>query len=350
VSGRIIVTGGYGAGNLGDDLLATVTVATLRNAGADVLLAAGDRGLAEADLTQHRSRLSRVLSRDDLLLLGGGGLFNDEWALDYSRYFTSLALVARARGARASAAGIGVEPLRTTAGRCLLRVAAQVLRPFGVRDPQSLAVLRRHLAARPALGTDLGWLADDAPAAPSAGRPVVAVTVAGETQSAATRRLALLEQALRAVMTHNPDVEIRLICIQTHQDALHDDRSLMAVLADRLSRPGVAIIRPTSVAEVRQALEDVTVAVGYRLHGLLLAYLSGAHVVAISRSEKVARTFHGAPGSIVVSETAASPEGIAAGILGPQTSVSCDHLARGEFIRARRSAASDHLLTMAGML
>jgi polysaccharide pyruvyl transferase WcaK-like protein len=350
VSGRIILTGGYGAGNLGDDLLATVAVATLRIAGADVLLAAGDRGLPDADLTQHRSRLSRVLSRGDRLLLGGGGIFNDHWALDYSRYFTSLALIARARGAGASAAGIGVEPLHTNAGRCLLRAAAQVLRPFGVRDPQSLAILRRHLAARPALGTDLGWLADEVPAVASAGHPVVAVTIAGETESAATRRLTLLEPALRAVMRHQPDVEIRLICMQTHHDALHDDRSLLAVLGHRLASPRVVIIQPTSVAEVRQALADVTVAVGYRLHGLLLGYLSGADIVAISRSEKVTNTFHGAPGSIVVSEAAARPEGITAGILAALKEVSRDYNMRGTFIKGRRSAASDHLLTMAEML
>jgi polysaccharide pyruvyl transferase WcaK-like protein len=349
VSRRIVLTGGYGAGNLGDDLLATVAAATLRAEGAEVLVAAGGQGLAEAELTQHRSRLSRVLGRGDTLLLGGGGLFNDHWGLDYSRYFASLAAIARARGAGAAAAGLGVEPPRTTAGRLLLGAAAQLLRPFGVRDPESLAVLRRHRAARPRLGSDLGWLAAPEPAAP-AGDPVLAVTVAGETAAAAARRARLLEQALAVVARDRPEVEIRLVAMQRHQQLLHDDERLLAELAGRLRAQRTVRVCPSTVAEARQAFAGVTVAVGYRLHGLLLGFLSGAAVLAVSRSAKVAETFGEAPGCTVVREAEADASAIAARLLRILATPPEGHDDRAGFAASRRSEARRHLLTMAGLL
>jgi polysaccharide pyruvyl transferase WcaK-like protein len=348
VSRRIVLTGGYGAGNLGDDLLATVTAATLRDEGAEVLVAAGDQGLRDAELTQHRSRLARILGPGDMLLLGGGGLFNDQWGLEYSRYFASLAAIAVARGASPVAAGIGVDAPRTTAGRLLLIAGAQLLRPFGVRDPESLAVLLRHRARRPRLGIDLGWLAASDTPAPVA-RAALAVTVAGETAAAAERRIELLEQTLSLVARDRPETEIRLITMQRHHERLHDDRVLLADLAYRLRGTRTVLVNPSTVAEVRDAFADVGVAFGYRLHGLLLPYLSGAQVVAVSRSAKVTATFAEAPGCTVVQESQAVASSVAARLLHTMATVPTHHAGHATFVASQRAAAKRHLLSMAGM-
>jgi polysaccharide pyruvyl transferase WcaK-like protein len=348
VTRRILLTGGYGAGNLGDDLLATVAAATLRAEGAEVLVAAGDRGLREAELTQHRSRLRRVLGRGDLLLLGGGGLFNDHWGLEYSTYFTSLGAIARARGAGAAAAGLGVEPPHTPAGRLLLATAAQLLRPFGVRDPASLVLLRRFLAGRPRLGIDLGWLAAPDLTA-SAGDPVLAVTVAGETAAAARRRLDLLQQILVPTARERPGTEIRLIAMQRHHERLHDDAQLLAELADRLRDHRTVRVCPSTVAEARQAFAGASVAVGYRLHGLLLGFLAGARVLAVSRSAKVAETFGPAPGCSVVRESQADACAVAARLREMLAAAPANHDDRVGFAASQRTAATHHLLSMAGI-
>jgi polysaccharide pyruvyl transferase WcaK-like protein len=350
VTRRIVLTGGYGAGNLGDDLLATVAAATLRAEGAEVLVAAGDQGLPEAELTQHRSRLSRVLGRGDTLLLGGGGLFNDHWGLEYSTYFTSLGTIARARGSGAAAAGLGVEAPQTTAGRLLLAAAAQLLRPFGVRDPESLALLRRFRAGRPRLGIDLGWLAGPArPPITQGGEPVLAVTVAGETTAAARHRLDLLEQTLVRVTRERPGIEIRLIAMQRHSERLHDDAHLLAELAGRLRDHRTVQVSPATVAEACQAFGGTSVAVGYRLHGLLLGFLSGARVLAVSRSAKVAQTFGAAPGCTVVRESEADACAVATRLREMLAAAPVHLNDRAAFVDSRRAEARHHLLTMAGI-
>ncbi len=309
----VLLTGAYGHGNLGDDLLGILTAAELREQGHEVALAAGSDSRVPADLPQSRKVLIGELGPRRTLLLGGGGLFNDAWASDYSRYFASLALAARLRRARACAAGLGIEAPRSAVGHACLALAGRTLAPFGVRDPASAAILTRHRARRVEVGIDLGWLAAGRLQHHPQPEPgLVSVTIAGETPQAARARVELLGAALTELLEAGVVQRIRGVVMQCAEARdVHDDRALLAQLAQRVAHP-LEIVVPDDPWEAFAALAPAPLSVGFRLHGLLLAYLAGAHVIALSRSQKVSTTFAGAPGADILQERQATPAAILA--------------------------------------
>jgi polysaccharide pyruvyl transferase WcaK-like protein len=339
----ILLTGAYGHGNLGDDMLGMLTAKVLRDAGLDVLVAAGKPSDVGAELSQSRRSLMKILGSKTTVLLGGGGLFNDAWGTDYSRYFASLALSARLRGGAAKAVGIGVEPPRRLVGRAALILGCQSLVPFGVRDAQSATTLERFRARRVFRGGDLGWLAaHDVSPRVSLAPGLVSVTVAGETAAAADARLRLLAGSLSALLRAGRVERVRGVVMQRSEHrALHDDHTLLVRLSQMLSHP-IEIVTPENPHDAALMLAEGGVSLGFRLHGLLLAYLGGAQVVALSRSEKVSATFSDLPGAVVIDEQVATADTIFAAVVdlqGPPDPTRD----RSEVLRRYEGAKSDLL-------
>jgi polysaccharide pyruvyl transferase WcaK-like protein len=337
---QVLLTGAYGHGNLGDDLLAIVIGNELREQGLAVAIAAGSASRVARDLPQTPSVLVRQLGPENMLLLGGGGLFNDAWNSRYSRWFSSLAVTARLRGAAAAALGLGIEPPRSSVGHLCLAVAGRALAPFGVRDVSSAAILARHRARDVRVGIDLGWLsAGQLSPDPDPEPGLVSVTIAGETEAASRRRLQLLTAAISELLDAGVVERVRGVAMQrTDAQDAHDDRALLGELARQLGRP-VEIVVPADPWEAAAALGQAPLSLGFRLHGLLLAYVGGSRVIAISRSQKVTRTFAGVPGAEVLEESAATP----AAVLALAEKRQPPSRLRREHALAARAAAARHL-------
>ena len=308
---RIILSGAYGHGNLGDDLVAIVLADYLRKTGAEVLVSGGQIGKLAPDLTQHRSRLFRCFSRRSHLLLGGGGLLNDRWDHSYSLYFSSLAAMARMRGTSVSTAGIGIEPPRTLWGRECARVVGLLAKPLGVRDRVSMGIAQKLRARRPILGVDIGWLARSADLIPRRidGRPrsgaaTVAVTIAGEAVAAAQHRISLLSRVLSSLQAELGRINVRLVAMQENSNPLHDDASQLQEVIRAAGLRAVELVRPADAKAAAIVLGDSDLVLGYRLHALLLATMADVPVVAVSRAAKVEEALEGAPLATVLRESA----------------------------------------------
>jgi hypothetical protein len=172
------------------------------------------------------------------------------------------------------------------------------------------------------------------------------VTIEGETEAIARRRIALLAGVLRALRARYPGVHVRLVAMQRHLPAPHDDRALLEHVARFAHLTDAEIVSPTSVEEAAAALSGVTVALGCRPHGLLLASICGARVVAVGGRGRVGAMFGDVPGTTLVAEpceveevAAATMEAITAG----------DHLgpARRRRVLALCGEARNHLRTVA---
>ncbi len=308
---RVLLTGAYGHGNLGDDLLSILAADELRRVGINVAIAAGSASRVPADFPQSRHVLMRELGPGTRLLLAGGGLFNDAWASDYSRYFASLAVAARVRGASAAAIGLGIESPRRRVGHACLAIAGQALAPFGVRDAASAEILTRHHARDIRVGVDLGWLSAKHLEPSRYTEPgLVSVTIAGETEVASRSRLDLLTAALSDLLDAGIVKRVRGVAMQRNEtQKLHDDKSLLDELARRLAHP-VEVVAPDDPWEAAAILAQAPLSLGFRLHGLLLAYVGGARVIALSRSQKVTAAFAEAPGATIFHERSATPAAI----------------------------------------
>jgi polysaccharide pyruvyl transferase WcaK-like protein len=101
----------------------------------------------------------------------------------------------------------------------------------------------------------------------------------------------------------------------------------------------VEIVVPKDPWEAAAALSRASLSLGFRLHGLLLAYMGGARVIALSRSQKVRATFSGAPGADILEERQATPAAILAlaRIEPPSSSI------RREHALGARDLAANHL-------
>lgn len=348
----IVLAGAYGRGSLADDLLARVTAAALRRDGRRVVVATGERGTGDPEEAPGGASLWRRLGRDTQLMLGGGELLNDGWTLDHVHQLGSLCVIARARGASVSTAGVSLEPPATWRGAQLARAVGAAARVLGVRDGASLAVAKRLGARRTLLGVDLGWLAADEladllPQAPPPGsRDLVMVTIEGETEAIARRRIALLAGVLRSLRARYPGVAVRLVAMQRHLPAPHDDRALLEHVARFAHLSDAEIVAPATVEEAAAALSGVTVALGCRPHGLLLASICGARVVGVGAVGRIGAMFSDLPGTTVFAEPCEIEEVAAATIHAVSAT---DHLAsaRRRQVRALCDEARNHLRTVA---
>ena len=177
----ILIAGYFGFGNAGDEAILASMLADLRRLRPD-LDAVVASGSPAATAAEHGVRTVRAIARDhlpaviaamrasDLVLLGGGGLFEDYWEVPLERIFTprsgglpfyaGFALLAAWLGRPAMIYAAGVGPLTSEAGRTLTRVVFDLCAAATVRDAGSLALLeslgaqapRAEVAADPAFG------------------------------------------------------------------------------------------------------------------------------------------------------------------------------------------------------
>ncbi len=155
---RILVLAGDADGNLGDQAIRSATIAAINCilptaeitllsrrpdtvAGRNLrLLPRGPRALPV---------LLAAVSRADLVLIGGGGLFQDDDSLVKMPYWSVLTLLSRLGGGRVAGYGLGVGPLDASVSRIAARLALASMECVTVRD-ETAAELVERLTSRKA--------------------------------------------------------------------------------------------------------------------------------------------------------------------------------------------------------
>jgi len=274
---RLLVSGYYGAGNLGDEALLAGLLAALRGTGVTPIVASLDPGATARDhgvaAVDRWRGLPAALWRADAVLSGGGGLLQDRTSARSLGYYLGVIRLARAIRRQAVVFGQSLGPL-SPAGEARVRRALRGV-PVGLRDRPSLALAARlGLPAYPVADTALLLPAatDPAPAdaagtlvlVPRAGHPAV-----GDVLADLGRRRLAAGGRVRIVSFH----------------AAHD-RAEAARLQAAL--PSAEALAPASVAELRRALTGVHAIVSGRLHGLVLGATVGAPVAGVAYDPKVA--------------------------------------------------------------
>lgn len=291
---RVLVCGYYGHGNVGDELILDALLADLETAlpGAEVQVVtdaseavASERGL---DTIAHDDIDAMVDAAEgaDLMVLGGGGLFQDYSGADAGTlllpshwgmsYYAGFAVLGRLVGTPVAIYGIGVGPLATEDGMTLAQMAVEAADAVSVRDEHSKATLRHpHIlvAADPALGL---------PSEPAEPRAVVGVSVRDWGDRGFVAPLAAaLDQ-----IVEDHDFDVELIPFQ-RSDGDHNDLLVAMEVKDRTSSKRVSI----APAEGRRALAarigGYRALVGMRLHSLMLAVTAGVPVVGLAYDPKV---------------------------------------------------------------
>lgn len=144
---RVLVASWAGSKNLGDELILAALQRKLAGRGAEVTAisvdpaATAEMGVAAVGSGDVRG-LWRAAGSADAVVLGGGGLLQDETSVANLPYHLSRVWLGRARGLPFAGVGLGAGPLRGSVGRRLVRATLGRAVAVSVRDEPSAALLR----------------------------------------------------------------------------------------------------------------------------------------------------------------------------------------------------------------
>lgn len=165
MSTQILLCGYFGCGNLGDDSILVglsesltdldVQFTMLSGAPDETFRLYGMRSIPRMDLKQ----VQQAIVESDMVVFPGGSIFQDVTSVRSAGYYNSIIQRAKKAGKRVYMLGQGVGPLRTWLGRRFATSAFNLADEIVVRDPGSMALLRKIGVKRPIkLGADMAFL------------------------------------------------------------------------------------------------------------------------------------------------------------------------------------------------
>jgi len=289
---RVVVSGYYGFGNAGDEIILRVLLRALDGnvvtvLSADPAATRRDHGVAAVPRAKPAGVL-RALAACDLLVSGGGGLLQDATGPGSVPYYLGVIAAARALGRPFMIYAQGIGPLRAgwaRAGLRLLRGAAAVT----VRDAESAEYLQRagvrgvEVTADAVLSLPAGGPAEGVPA-----ELREAGVLPGETVLAIAPRphpdprLALELAAAADSLAERLPARVVLVPMQ-----FPEDTHACAAVAAAMRRPPVVLLRRIEAHRYPQVFAGFHVVLGMRLHALILAALARLPAVGLSYDPKI---------------------------------------------------------------
>lgn len=318
----VFVSAWLGSGNAGDELIHAAMVAALRDRGVDRILAASldpseTTRLHGVEAIRHTDLLAvgRAIRASDLVVVGGGGLLQDDTSLLSPPYQLHRPAIAAGAAIPMVGIGLGVGTLRPPS-RVLARTVLSRAERLVVRDEPSRQRLVAAGLARVEVGADLVF---STPAPPVPEEPAVAVVLRPTfapggllpgrwrvREPQADGRLAVLADQLDAVATRH-GLRIRLVSMEPHRDTPH-----LEELARRLATPA-ELVEPG--LDALAAIGSCRVVVSSRFHGVVAALHAARPVVALGYASKVEALASAAgPAAQLVPHDEAGATQVAAGV------------------------------------
>ncbi|MBU1486984.1 polysaccharide pyruvyl transferase CsaB [bacterium] len=277
---KLLISGYYGFGNLGDELILSSMLKELRGFEVAVLY-------HRSPVTGHRSpvrmverssffKVIREVSRTDLLISGGGGLFQDTTGFFSLLYYLSIIVLALILRKPVILYGVGIGPLRRRISRWPVKMMLNRVLAIMARDRSSLDLLRELAIDKPEI-----YLTAD-PALSLLGHPPIR-DKDGLRIAFCLREWNGLEEAA-IVQTGNRLTEkfkAEIVFLPFHPSL---DLELCERVREKIK--GAVLIEP-SKEEALEIISGFDLLVGMRLHSLILAALARVPMIGLSYDPKV---------------------------------------------------------------
>ncbi|CAA9566737.1 MAG: hypothetical protein AVDCRST_MAG86-1134 [uncultured Truepera sp.] len=267
---KVLISGYYGFGNLGDEALLAGMLTGLQTQGVTVLSQrpAATRALHGVGAA-HRLRGLSALLTHDALISGGGGLLQDKTSARSLHYYLGVITLAKRLGKRVIVYGQSVGPLSPSGERAVAGALRGV--PVAVRDRASQRLLER-LDVPSTLVADAALLLPK-PAAPTDAAPTASVLLIPRGgYPEITAALARLAETL-----HGEGVALAGLALHPGEDAA--PLAELPPTVERLEAP-----TPQAALVLIAGSRHV---VSARLHGLILAARAGRPFSGIAYDPKV---------------------------------------------------------------
>ncbi|MGC2826085.1 MAG: polysaccharide pyruvyl transferase family protein [Pseudolabrys sp.] len=314
----IFLSGYFGCGNLGDDLLLSAAVAGLRplthdaqflirdsgataqlkNLGRDVIFTGIESILIDRRhsklnrAVRYLARMASLLRRCRWLIFAGGTVFHEQGHARSLIIQWVICRLARLFRVRIAALGVGISDLHSGRGRWLLRDIVRISALFLVRDE---AAQRQIAGTRARVTGDLvfDWhellpLRDPRKMGSVAGPRTIALAVcpAGFQGASEQRAVAAFCKAARIWQMHGH----RLVFLVFQKSgALPGDMTMFERIAAGLGqdKPIETRVLTASPRPLAAAYRDIDVLCGMRFHGFVLAALFGIPFVGVAHDNKI---------------------------------------------------------------
>ncbi len=285
---RVVISGYYGFGNLGDEAVLAAMLAALRPRLPDasfVVLSGNPDATARLHAVRGVPRLGvaalRALSGADLFISGGGSLIQDVTSARSPLYYLGVLRTGSALARRTMMYAQGVGPIGRAVIRRLTKWACDRVDLLTVRDEDSRELLRACGIRHP-----IELVADPVFALPAA-PPDRAAALLG---SSTVPRLGV---ALRPWT--GDDIDPLLRGLRAFRDRIGGDVVALVfqpgqdgALADRVAREvGARIIGDVTPQEMLAVIGQLDLVIGVRLHALICAAAAGVPALAVSYDPKV---------------------------------------------------------------
>lgn len=186
---RIVISGFYGAGNLGDEAILEAVLEHIRASVPDAeitVLSITPEQTAERyrvkslyrGWRRHNWEKLTALRQADLLVSGGGGLLQDTYATGIISgplpYYLMIVLLAKLQRTPVMFYAQGIGPINTTYGKLLTRLVVNQVDYITVRDEQSAQLLRQLGVKKPPVEVTADPVLALTPASPEVGASILA--------------------------------------------------------------------------------------------------------------------------------------------------------------------------------
>lgn len=307
---RLLISGWYGQGNLGDEAVLAGMLQTIGRALPEARITVlsddpprterehGVKAVARDNRGPRRRLLSETLPmlRSDAFLIGGGGLVKDFGSLPGNVHgWLRPGVVARTLRRKCMWYAVGVDDLRFEESEAYARRAAERADVLTVRDEGSARKLAATgLREEPLLTADPAIVLDDPERERSRDRPVVAVCprhwkVASADVERPELQGRLVAELAAALDSLHERFDVRVAFVPFRAERGDDDREVCAAIRDGMRHTGAAetLALPDAPAAAAEILASCELVVGTRLHSLILAAAGGTPFHALDYMPKV---------------------------------------------------------------
>ncbi len=284
---RAVLCGYYGMGNAGDEALLLSLLQMLPKSVEPIVLSGDPQttkksyGVVACD-RKSTFALLKVLQQSDVFIWGGGSLMQDSTSLASPIYYAGLMALAQQRGLKTIAWAQGIGPLNKSITRWLTKQVLLGCDAVSVRDTASESLLRSW-QIEPIIAPDPVWALQShtTQQLPDTDKPLVAVVLRSHPSLTAPR-LTTLVRAIQDFQTQS-DSYILLVPFQPAQD-----RAIAEKIAAQLEQ-NCCVMSISHPQELKGLFKHVKLAIGMRLHSLIMAAAEGCNCFALSYDPKVSQ-------------------------------------------------------------
>src|SRR5215212_5092544 len=316
---KIMIAGYYGFGNVGDEAILSAILAGLREQREDLefIVVSGNptETMTNYDVQsvdwKDVDALLNAAKESDLIILGGGGLFQDYWGVPQGTsltsshwgisYYSAIGMLAVLYQKPFMLYSIGVGPLLSEEGKRLTRWTFEIANAVSVRDLESkellieLGLQEENIVVLPdpVLTLEL----DSTSAAEILRsheidyqtRPMLGVCIRnwGEGAKAAQWKRELASAMDKFLVTH--DIQALFIPFQVQEHTLENDQSVaLDIVSMMQNQDRVHVLAESYSPSVAGGLiSHCHLILGMRLHSLIFAAKAGLPVIALVYDPKV---------------------------------------------------------------